>query len=105
MFVLSFKNSAIDPTRDSFVKYYTALVEIKDFNALFEKKSFFDQPVKNKQEVYEKPLEMSRKNYHTKGDSLDYLHHQNYYKLIVIDLLREINTIIPQTINLKGKLE
>ena len=48
---------------------------------------------------------MSRKNYHTKGDSLDYLHHQNYYKLIVIDLLRETNTIIPQTINLKGKLE
>ena len=34
------------------------LAEIKDFNALIDK-LFFDQPVKNKQEAYEK-LEMSR---------------------------------------------
>ena len=30
------------------------LVEIKDFNALIDNKLFFDQPVKNKQEAYEK---------------------------------------------------
>ena len=36
------------------------LVEIKDFNALIDNKPFFDQPVKNKQEAYEKLIEMSR---------------------------------------------
>ena len=36
------------------------LVQIKDFNALIENKPFFDQPVKNKQERYEKLAEMSR---------------------------------------------
>ena len=36
------------------------MVEIKDFNALLDNKSFFNQPVKNKQEVYEKRFEMSR---------------------------------------------
>ena len=36
------------------------LVEIKDFNALLDNKSFFDQPVKNTQEAYEKLVEMQR---------------------------------------------
>ena len=44
------QNSNNIPTRNSFVKYYMPLVEIKDFNALISNKSFFDQPVKNKQE-------------------------------------------------------
>ena len=48
LFALSFKNGNDDPTRDSFVKYYMPLVEIKDFNALIDNKSFFDQSVKNK---------------------------------------------------------
>ena len=36
------------------------LVEIKDFNTLLDNKPFFDQPVKNKQEVYLIFVEMSR---------------------------------------------
>ena len=58
MFVLSFKNGNDDPTRDSFVKYYMPLVEIKDFNALIDNKPFFDQSVKNKQEAYDKLIEI-----------------------------------------------
>ena len=46
------------------------------------------------------------KNYgYTTGNLLDYLYHQSYYKLIGIDLSRQINTSIPQQINFKGKLE
>ena len=63
LFVLSFKNDNDDPARNSFDKYYILLVEIKDFNALIDNKQFFDQPVKNKQEAYEKLVEMSRNNY------------------------------------------
>ena len=37
MFVFSFKNNDDDPIRNSFVKYYITLVEIKDFNALVNK--------------------------------------------------------------------
>ena len=57
MFALSFKNGYDDPTKSSFYKYYMSLVEIKDFNALIDNKPFFDQPVKNKQDVYEKRTE------------------------------------------------
>ena len=81
------------------------LVEIKDFNALIDNKPFFDQPVKNKQEVYEKLIEISRNGDYTTGNLLDYLYHQNYYKLIGIDLSRQPNTNIPQQINFVGKLE
>ena len=56
------KSGNDDLTRDSFDKYYMPLVEIKDFNALIDNKPFFDQPVKNKQKVYEKLIAMSRNN-------------------------------------------
>ena len=75
MLVLSFKNGNDDPTRNSFDKYYMPLVEIKDFNALIDNKPFFDQPIKNKQEAYEKPIEISRND-----DLLDYLRNQKYSK-------------------------
>ena len=48
---------------------------------------------------------MSRNNDYTKGNLLDYLHHQNCYKLIGIDFSRQTNTSNPQEINFIGKLE
>ena len=53
--LLSFKD---DPRRDSFDKHYMPIVEIKDFDALINNKPFFDQPLKNKPEAYEKLMFM-----------------------------------------------
>ena len=52
LFVLSFQriageNNTAKDRRDSFSHYYVANVEIKDFNVLIDRKSFFDLPVKN----------------------------------------------------------
>ena len=79
-FVLSFKSGDDDPSRTSFDKYYKSLIEIKDFNELIDNKPLFNQPVKNKQEAYEKLIEMSRNNDYTTGYLLDYSYHQNHYK-------------------------
>ena len=46
LLVLLFKNGNNDPARYSFDKYYIPLVEIKDFNALINNKSFFDRLIK-----------------------------------------------------------
>ena len=105
LFALSFKNGDYDPTRNYLVRYYMPQVEIKDFNALINNQPFFDQPVKNKQEAYEKLIEMSRNDDYTTGNLLDFSYHQNYYKLIGIDLSRQTNMSIPQQINFVGKLE
>ena len=48
---------------------------------------------------------MSRNNVYTTVNLSDYLYHQNYYKVIGIDLSRQTNTIISQQINFTKKLE
>ena len=99
LLVLSFKIGNNDFTKLSFDKYYIPLVEIKDFNVLIDSKLFFDQPVKNKQEAYEKAYD------YTTGNVLDYFYHQKYYKFNGIDLSRQTNTIVSQQINFVGKVE
>ena len=53
-------------------------------------KVFFDAPVKNKEETYEKIIEMSRNNDYTTGNLLDYEYCSNSYKLITTDLRKQI---------------
>ena len=72
---------------------------------MINNKPYFDQPVKNKQETYEKLIEMSRNDDYTTGILLDYLYYQKYCKPIRIDLSKQTNTSIPQQINFTGKLE
>ena len=70
LFVLLFEN---EDNRLSFSKYYTPKVEIKNFNVLIDGKSFSDVPVKNKEETYEKIIEMSKNNdYSNYNDYSDY---------------------------------
>ena len=93
MCLLSLKNIN---TREFFLRYYIPFAEIKDFNVLIDNKPFFDQPVKSKQEMFEKLIEISRNDDHAIGNLLEYLHHQIYYELVGIDLSRQKNTGIPQ---------
>ena len=58
LFVLSFHADY----RDSFSYYYVPKVQIKDFNVLIGGRSFFDLPVKNEEEPYEKIIDMSNNN-------------------------------------------
>ena len=84
---------------NSYDEYYMSLVEIQDFNALIGSKPFFDQPVKNKQKVYEKLVEMSINNDHTTGNLLDYSYHKNCYKLIGPDLSRQTRLFLHKLIS------
>ena len=72
-----------------------SLVEIKAFNALIDIKQCFDQAVNNKEELYEKRVEMSRNDDYTTRNLLNYLYHQSYYKVISTDLSRQTNASIP----------
>ena len=87
LFVLSFEN---EEDRISFSKYYTPKVEIKDFNVLIDGKSFFDVPVKKKEEAYDKITEISKSNDYTTGNLLDYQYFLEHYKLIAINLSKQI---------------
>ena len=86
LFVLSFEN---ETDRTSFSEYYIPKIEIKDFNVLIDRKSFFEIPVKNKEEAYEQIIQLSRNNDYTTGNLLDYEYFSEHYKLIAIDLTKQ----------------
>ena len=75
---------------------------------LTDGKSFFEIPVKNKEEAYEAIIEMSKNNNYTAGNLLDYEYFKDHYKLIIIDLSKEIeleNPDLKQQINFIGRLK
>ena len=104
LFVLTFEN---EDEGTSFSKYYVPKAEIKDFNVLIDGKIFFEIPVKNKEEAYEAIIEMTKNNDYTTGN-LDYEYFKDHYKLIAIDLSKQIeleNPDLKQQINFIRKLE
>ena len=69
---------------------------------------FFDVPAKHKEETYKKIIEMSKNDDYTTYNLLDYEYFSKHYKLIDIDLSKQIELGYPdlkQKINFIGKLE
>ena len=65
-------------------------------------------PIKNDEETSEQIIEMGRNNNYTTGSLLDYEYFSKHYKLIAIDLSKQIeleNSDLKQKINFIGKLE
>ena len=89
---------------DSFSDYYVPNVEIKDFNVFIDGKSFFDLPVKNEEEAYEKIMYMSSNNDYTTSNLWDFAYFKENYNLIAIDLSRQTKLKDLQQISFIGKL-
>ena len=74
---------------------------------LIDGKSFFNMLIKNDGETYEQIIEMERNNDYTTGNLFDYECFSKHYKLIAIDLSKEIelkNPDLKQHINFIGRL-
>ena len=88
LFVLSFEN---EDDRTSYYKYYLPSVEIKDYNVFIDGNAFFELPIKNIEETYEKIIQITDySGYYTRGNLLDYEYFKEHYKLIAIDLSKQI---------------
>ena len=64
--------------------------------------------IKHVEEAYKQIIEMGRNNDYTTSNLLDYEYFSKYYKLIAIDLSKQIeleNPDLKQQINFIGKLE
>ena len=100
LFVLSFEN---EDDRTSYYKYYLPNVEIKNYNVLIDGNAFFELPIKNIEETYEKITQITdHSGYYTRGNLLDYEYFKEHYKLIAFDLIKQIeleNKDIKQQIN------
>ena len=62
-------------------------------------------PVKDEEEAYEKIIDMCNNNDYTTGNLLHFSYFKENYKLIAIDLSKQIKLKDPQQINFIGKLE
>ena len=79
LFILSFQrisaeNNAIKDHRDTFSHYCVPNIDIKDFKVLINRKRFLDFPVKNKEEAYEKIMNMSNNNDCTTSNLLHFVY-------------------------------
>ena len=104
LFVLSFPRNNNTDNRYSFSNYYVPKVKINDFNVLIDGKSFFDLPVKNDEEAYEKIIDMSNNSDYTTGNLLDFACYKKHYRLIAVDLSKQTKLKDSQQINFIGKL-
>ena len=106
LFVLSFEN---EDDRKSYHKYYVPNVEIKNYNVLIDGNLFSELPVKNIEETYEKIMQITDDNgYYTRGNLLDFNYFKKHYKMIAIDLSKQIeleNKDLKQQINFIGNLD
>ena len=88
LFVLSFEN---EDDRTSYFQYYVPSVEIKDYNVFIDGNAFFELPIKNIEETYEKSTQITdHSGYYTRGNLLDYEYFKEHYKSIAIDLSKQI---------------
>ena len=82
---------------------------IKDFNVIIDKLAFFDLPITNEEEAYEKIIDISRNSEYNTGNLLDYNYFKKYYKLVAINLSKQEvlqeNKDLIQQINFIGRLE
>ena len=101
LFVLSFTRNNNTDSGYSFSNYYVPKVRVNDFNVLIDGKSFFDLPVKNEEEAYEKLID---NNDYTTGNLLDFAYYKKHYELMAIDLNKQTKLKDPQQINFIGKL-
>ena len=65
-------------------------------------------PIKNGEETFKQIIDMGRNNDYTTGKFLDYDYFSKHYKLIAIDLSKQIeleNPDLKQQINFIGRLE
>ena len=109
LFILSFQriageNNTTKDYRDSSSHYYVPNVRKKGFNVLIDGKSFFDLPVKNEEETYEKIIDMSNNNDYTTGNLLGFVYFKRNYKLIAIDSSKQTKLKDLQQISFIGRL-
>ena len=103
LFVLPFErieeNNCKKQHKNSFSRYYVPNV------VLIDGKSFFDLPIKNKEETYEKIMSMSRNNDYATVNSLDFAYFNENYRLTATDLSTQTKLKDPQQISFIGKFE
>ena len=104
LFVLAYEN---EDDRTSYSQYYVPNIEIKNDNVIVDSKPFFELPIKNMEETYQKIIDIGYNDDYTVGNLMDFDYFKEHYKLIAIDLSKqkELENDVMQQINFIGSLD
>ena len=81
-------------------------VEIRDYNVILDGQTpFYEIPVKNKEETYKVIAKLIQTDNFATGNSFNYEYFCTHYRLIAIDLSKQLSDLENQQINFFGKLE
>ena len=110
LFVLAYESDVTNiDNKTSFSIFYLPKVIIKDFNVIIDKLPFFDLPVRNEEEAYEKIIDMVNNSEYNTGNLLNYDYFKKFYKLVAIDLSKQQvlqeNKDLIQQISFIGRVE
>ena len=100
-----------DNGRESHKQYYLSTVEIKDFNVMIDGRNFFDQPNENDLKTCDniRKIVTGQGDDYTTGCLLDYPYFKKYFRLIAIDLSKQLKLDVDpkarHQINLIGNLD
>ena len=92
LFLMAYDGTANQPTRDGRRKYYLARIDLTKYNVIIDGRNFYDNPVQNDAEKYrelKKVMIGKGENYAT-GSLLDYSYFTKYYKVVAVDLSKQI---------------
>ena len=89
LFVLPFEH---EDHRKSQSKYYLPKVETKDYNVMIDGRNFFDQPINSMTKTQEniRKIATGQGDDYTTGCLLDYSYFKDHYKMIAIDLSKQL---------------
>ena len=74
LFVLSYQVGANNNDNGQpFSQFCLPNIMVKDYNVIIDKLAFFDLPIKNEEEAYEKIIGIRKNNEYTTGNFLDFL--------------------------------
>ena len=85
------KNIANKVKRNSHRKYFLPRVNITNYNVLIDRRSFYDQPIKDLVKQYDeiRKIATGQRDNYTTGCLLDYQYFKDHYNLIANDLSRQ----------------
>ena len=91
LFLMAYSREANQPTRNGHQKYYLLRIDLKKYNAIIDRRNFYDNPIENNSEKYRelKKVIIGKGEDYTTGSLLDYKYFTKHYKLVAVDLSKQ----------------
>ena len=80
------------PTRNGRKKYYLPRIGLNKYNVIIDRRTFYDNPIESDIGKYRelKKVMIGKGEDYTTGSFLDYNYFKKHYKLIAVDLSKQI---------------